>query len=101
MLNPNYLRELREEEMQSGSGPHEYLPVGEPILTISLYDSINGEKTFEYNCHGEQTLLDLACRFYCMIARLEGREGNHWNNSYFLIEENFYFHGNVARKKID
>jgi hypothetical protein len=77
------------------------LPGNEAILTVALYDSINCEKTFEYNCHGEQSLAEVAARFYCMIARLEGRENNHWSNSYFLIEENFYFHGNVARKKVE
>jgi hypothetical protein len=36
-----------------------------------------------------------------MIAKLENREASHWANSYCLIEDSFYFHGNVARKKIE
>jgi hypothetical protein len=36
-----------------------------------------------------------------LISRLEGKENSHWNNSYCLIEDNFYYHGNAARKKVE
>ena len=102
MINPLYLRELREDETKSATlTPNDCIPPGEPLVSISLYDSINGEKVYEYLCYGEETLLEVVCKFYCLIARLEGKESIHWANSYCLIEDNFYYHGNTAHKKID
>jgi hypothetical protein len=56
---------------------------------------------FEYVAYGDQTLLDVVAKFYCLIARLEGKETMHHLNSYCLIEDNFYYYGNLAKKKIE
>jgi hypothetical protein len=74
---------------------------GESLVHLSLYDSVNCEKTHEYVCFGEQTLLEAVCAFYCLIARLEGKEQTHHLNSYCLIEDCFYYHGPQARKKVE
>jgi hypothetical protein len=79
----------------------DYLNLGEPLLHLNLYDSISGEKVFEYVCYGEQTLLEVVSKFYCLIARLEGRDHSQHINSYCLIEENFYYQGPSAKKKIE
>ena len=101
-ISPHYIRELKAEELRTITHPTsaDGLQLGEALLHLSLYDSINGEKTFEYVCYGEQTLLEVVTQFYCLIARLEGKQQAHLN-SYCLIEDNFYFQGSQARKKIE
>lgn len=84
----NYLRDLKVEELKANTHTNnsEYLLIGEPLIHINLYDSINGEKVFEYVFFGEQTLLDVVSKFYCLIARLEGKESSQHINSYCLID---------------
>ena len=84
-----------------GANNSDFIAAGESLVHVNLYDSINGEKVFEYVCYGEQTLLDLVSKFYCLIARLDNKEHAHHFNSYCLIEENFYYNGNAAKKKIE
>ena len=43
----------------------------------------------------------MASKFYCLIAKHEGKENSHHLNSYFLIEENFYFYGHQVKNNID
>lgn len=102
-ISVNYLRDLKQEELKTSlhTNTSEFLQMGESLLHINLYDSINGEKVFEYVAYGDQTLLDVVAKFYCLIARLEGKESMHHLNSYCLIEDNFYYYGNLAKKKIE
>lgn len=103
MLVPSYFASIKEEDKRAVSDDKSLtLQPSDALISLNFYDSVNGEKQHEFVCHGKQTLLDLAKQFYCLIAKLENLDQQaNYLDSYFLIEENFYFYGNNARQKIE